>query len=1366
MTNIVSSNELPAFPNSLSKEAKDFIQCCLKRETTQRANVFKLLKHPFIIGHVGMERPIMNNYDENDAMSVMMEKNYSTYRNSNPTQEDYFAGEDQQKKSSITPSEIGSNVKSMRMNSIKQFRDKNSLLLTIFKNKKRSFRKDSMQNPEAQNFKFNKLNDSHTSPKTYNSSSKIKLRVNHNKPGFGTYSSYKQLSTKSHFNNPKFDFNDPSKTLDLLNVQDQRGDMSHISYGESDMDQLIADGGYSQVFDDDSVSDEINYHRNSQNIYCNNNQIPIKKDHDSNDLPRNHNPEKKEIITKTASLEFDFDSDNSNEEASQTSPINKSPQSLFAKKRLQNNIQRVNRSSNPGEISININNEYAGNQGDQYALNNKERDRQHDSYDYRNTADTNLHKNGETSNRSSHKRHEKNDSGTKNKSNHKNLKLPRGSNLSYQANEPKFPSPISPLHHITISPLHQINEVNEMDHSNHTLHQDSMAFSKGSGLRKRVFKKPLINESAKSTISNTEDYKTHQFFNQNDAIDSIAPAEYYSGLNLNDNSKHNNYFSKTSNLTQSTKVPLTRSHYRNNTGDGKSFQFKKSARQTDSSPVEDQKYGRTSLNTHYNDDDNEGIYAKYDNSPYFGFNTQQCEYEPNDDDSNNLQRLKSSRDYSNIIGDNNIDTSKHKKDFGDKQASNRNILHRMSQEQDLTKKTSRKSTTLPLKIQMEKEAEFFKNVVVDSGSDFDDKKRYNMRKKKTSSIVNKKSEIVYDTKMINKNSSSPSKSNSKSPPKSPRKKPKKTKALDIISNYRKGNIDKPGSGLGSKIYEADEDDLIELNGGSKLENDSEYYDFDLKMSVSRSPKKMNSTKLTYFFNELDNLGKHEKNIDTFSNNEVDDIDLMVGDIYNDNDNQNNGSKIGVKPGSPKAFVFENDEHADDNLMRIKREKSLQNSPKILGLNSVGKKIKARESKNSPDKMQKNGFTMMTMFNDNDDSRDQAPVKRESIYPLSNDYSHDPYFINASDFGSDTHENKESTDFYGEEEGLYQNFQVASLAPDNYSVQDIVSRQSVITNGIGGFSNRLKTPTKRHNSINKSMFGVESDSKTIKATTDLLDSSTKNVSNKPSSQRNVENFREIVNRSKIKRNTYIKKSTYTKFEKNFNSGYDDYMDDYDRDQDSENDAKDDNSEDKQSPISCGGYNNLSPGFENNKNHLNLHAKYLMPNKDLQVNNLSSQNPNKKKSMLGLRHQDEVPETPEGTSPQNDQDEPGNYNKNHYAFNRSMTDDNHIKQRNLYENDKDSGVQNDLPYPSEHDIIRDPLANVQSSGLQKNSLINNDIKKLPMTRAPKYQKSNYQQKRQENDYGGGNNGSPNENDNEYDKIMGRINRNLSQKEINDN
>lgn len=58
MFKIGNSKELPAIPDHLSDEGKDFIRQCLQRNPLHRPTASRLLEHPFV-KNAPLERPIL-----------------------------------------------------------------------------------------------------------------------------------------------------------------------------------------------------------------------------------------------------------------------------------------------------------------------------------------------------------------------------------------------------------------------------------------------------------------------------------------------------------------------------------------------------------------------------------------------------------------------------------------------------------------------------------------------------------------------------------------------------------------------------------------------------------------------------------------------------------------------------------------------------------------------------------------------------------------------------------------------------------------------------------------------------------------------------------------------------------------------------------------------------------------------------------------------------------------------------------------------------------------------------------------------------------------------------------------------------------
>lgn len=57
MFKIGNSKELPAIPDHLSEEGKDFVMQCLRRNPLQRPTAAQLLEHPFVKNAAPLEKP-------------------------------------------------------------------------------------------------------------------------------------------------------------------------------------------------------------------------------------------------------------------------------------------------------------------------------------------------------------------------------------------------------------------------------------------------------------------------------------------------------------------------------------------------------------------------------------------------------------------------------------------------------------------------------------------------------------------------------------------------------------------------------------------------------------------------------------------------------------------------------------------------------------------------------------------------------------------------------------------------------------------------------------------------------------------------------------------------------------------------------------------------------------------------------------------------------------------------------------------------------------------------------------------------------------------------------------------------------------
>lgn len=60
MFKIGNSKELPAIPDHLSRDGKDFVWKCLQRDPIHRPTAAELLEHPFVKYAAPLERPILS----------------------------------------------------------------------------------------------------------------------------------------------------------------------------------------------------------------------------------------------------------------------------------------------------------------------------------------------------------------------------------------------------------------------------------------------------------------------------------------------------------------------------------------------------------------------------------------------------------------------------------------------------------------------------------------------------------------------------------------------------------------------------------------------------------------------------------------------------------------------------------------------------------------------------------------------------------------------------------------------------------------------------------------------------------------------------------------------------------------------------------------------------------------------------------------------------------------------------------------------------------------------------------------------------------------------------------------------------------
>ncbi|XP_057994005.1 mitogen-activated protein kinase kinase kinase YODA isoform X2 [Hevea brasiliensis] len=71
MFKIGNSKELPAFPDNLSDDGKDFVRQCLQRNPSHRPTAAELLEHPFVKNAAALEKPILT-AEPTEATSAVM----------------------------------------------------------------------------------------------------------------------------------------------------------------------------------------------------------------------------------------------------------------------------------------------------------------------------------------------------------------------------------------------------------------------------------------------------------------------------------------------------------------------------------------------------------------------------------------------------------------------------------------------------------------------------------------------------------------------------------------------------------------------------------------------------------------------------------------------------------------------------------------------------------------------------------------------------------------------------------------------------------------------------------------------------------------------------------------------------------------------------------------------------------------------------------------------------------------------------------------------------------------------------------------------------------------------------------------------
>ncbi|KAG8659179.1 hypothetical protein MANES_02G020500v8 [Manihot esculenta] len=71
MFKIGNSKELPAFPDNLSDDGKDFVRQCLQRNPSHRPTAAQLLEHPFVRNAAALEKPILT-AEPTEALPAVM----------------------------------------------------------------------------------------------------------------------------------------------------------------------------------------------------------------------------------------------------------------------------------------------------------------------------------------------------------------------------------------------------------------------------------------------------------------------------------------------------------------------------------------------------------------------------------------------------------------------------------------------------------------------------------------------------------------------------------------------------------------------------------------------------------------------------------------------------------------------------------------------------------------------------------------------------------------------------------------------------------------------------------------------------------------------------------------------------------------------------------------------------------------------------------------------------------------------------------------------------------------------------------------------------------------------------------------------